>query len=1009
MRIAIRLAAIFLLLLVIVPATAYAQQASITGVVRDSSGAVLPGVTVEASSPALIEGARTAVSDATGQYRIVDLRAGTYTVTFTLPGFSTVKREGIELTATFIATVSVDMRVGAVAETVTVSGESPVVDVQSSQTIRTIDNEVLAGIPSSRNYSNITVLMPGINAQGADVGGITGAAFSVFQAHGGRRNEGQLQVNGLSIGWLGMGVSSYVPEVNSAQEISFQITGGLGEAPTGGPQLNLIPREGGNTVRGTFYTNWAGEAWQGNNLDAAQVASGLRQSDKLVKLWDVNGMLGGPIKRDRLWFFFTARHFGTRNKVAGIFINKSAGNPNRWDYDPDYTQQAVSDNTTKNSSLRLTWQASPRNKVQFWWDEQKVCQRCIGGGVAGASPLTGGARTIEGDAGNYNPIRMGQVKWTSPVSNRLLLEADWGLGPRAWFGGKPRAGDNPDLIPVVESAGLVPGLTYRGYGGGQWARNYGYMYTYNASMSYITGAHRFKAGARNQRVRAAFPLAYYNSSRLQYSFTNGAPTGLTMYGNHAANNQFEMYTTGLYAQDQWTAGRLTLQGGLRFERITSYYPEGRFDVDRFIPVALTFPAQDAGVSPKDIDPRFGAAYDLFGNGRTSLKFSFGRYPTADNGYGAFGLLQQPANRVATATFRAWNDANRNFFPDCDLLNLGANGECGAGNPNFGRAVFALTYDPILLNGWNVREYSWDLSVGIQQEIAPRASVEITYVRRSWGNQTATDNRAYSADDYDRFNLTAPVDSRLPNGGGYPVQGIYDLKADRVFGRVDNFVTLANNFGNGVSEKYDGVDINLNARLRSGLTMQGGVNVGRSARSDCDVWAALPEIPAGGVRQPLAFCDQSSGWLTTVGALATYIVPKADVQVAATIQSRPFAGANFPSIPGQSLVANWLVFNAQVTPALGRPLAGNTAVATVNVVKPGTLYGDRINQVDFRASKILRFGRSRANVGVDIFNLFNANPVTQYSQTYNSATPATWLQPFGLVSARFAKVSVQVDF
>ena len=165
-------------------------------------------------------------------------------MTFTLPGFTTVRREGIELTATFVATVNADLRVAAVAETVTVHGETPIVDVQSSQTVRTIDSEVFAGIPSSRWYAAVTVLMPGISAQGADVGGVAGNAFSVFQAHGGRRNEGQVQINGLSIGWQGMGVSGYAPEVGSAQEISFQVTGGLGEAATGGPQMNLIPQGG---------------------------------------------------------------------------------------------------------------------------------------------------------------------------------------------------------------------------------------------------------------------------------------------------------------------------------------------------------------------------------------------------------------------------------------------------------------------------------------------------------------------------------------------------------------------------------------------------------------------------------------------------------------------------------------------------------------------------------------------------------------------------------------------
>jgi hypothetical protein len=355
------------------------------------------------------------------------------------------------------------------------------------------------------------------------------------------------------------------------------------------------------------------------------------------------------------------------------------------------------------------------------------------------------------------------------------------------------------------------------------------------------------------------------------------------------------------------------------------------------------------------------------------------------------------------------------------LNPATNGECGPwSNQNFGKYVVSSTYDPKVLNGWNVREYSWDLSVGVQQQLAPRTSVEVTYVRRSWSNQVVTDNRAVSRADFDRFSITAPTDSRLPNGGGYRVDGLYEVKPEK-FGLVDNFVTHAKNFGNGITERYNGVDVNVNSRLRGGLQTQGGFSVYRNTRNECDVDAQVPEsLTAFGLfRTPEQFCGISSGVLTSIGGLASYIVPKIDVLVSGTMQSRPYAGSNFPGIAAQSLVANALLFNANfpgipanypsIVPSLGRPLSGGQAITFVNVVEPGTMYGDRINQVDLRVSKILRFGRSRTNVGVDLYNLFNTSATYQYFQNYDPTRPQVWLQPTSLVSARFAKLSVQVDF
>src|SRR5438093_8473267 len=287
-----------LVFIVAIPAAAYAQ-ASIVGTVRDPSPAVLPGVTVEASSPALIEKTRSVVTNGTGKYAIDNLRPGIYTVTFTLNGFTTFKREGIELTGSFIATVNADMKVGGVAETITVSGAAPVVDVTSTRNQQVISGQTVAEIPSSRQYSAFTQLIPAINVQSNDIEGSNPALYSVFQIHGGRRNEGQVLVDGMNGGYQGMGVSGYVPEVGNAQEVVFSLSGGLGEATTGGPQMNIVPKQGGNQFHGTIFVSGTGSAFQGSNLTADVRAKGLKAADSIQRLWETNLALGGPIVRDR--------------------------------------------------------------------------------------------------------------------------------------------------------------------------------------------------------------------------------------------------------------------------------------------------------------------------------------------------------------------------------------------------------------------------------------------------------------------------------------------------------------------------------------------------------------------------------------------------------------------------------------------------------------------------------------------------------------------------------------
>jgi hypothetical protein len=350
----------------LVPAGASAQDASVAGVIRDVSGGVLPGVTVEAASAALIEKVRSVVTDGTGQYRIVALPPGTYRLTFALPGFSTVVREGIQLTGAVTAAINVEMRVGTLEETVTVTGESPIVDVQSARRQQVIDGDVLATLPTSRSYNNVLQLVPGVVAGNGQAQLRPG--MLLFTAHGGSAQDGRLTVDGINTGASrgGAGVSGYIPDMQNAAEVTFTISGNLGEAETGGPQMQVVPRSGGNSLSGSFFLSVVNESMQGENFDAAQL-SVLAAPAPTLLLRDYQFSLGGPILRDRIWYFGNFRTIEAADAVPGMFANKNTGNPASWSYEPDFTRQSRIDNRRRIMALRLTAQMTPKNKLSVFW------------------------------------------------------------------------------------------------------------------------------------------------------------------------------------------------------------------------------------------------------------------------------------------------------------------------------------------------------------------------------------------------------------------------------------------------------------------------------------------------------------------------------------------------------------------------------------------------------------------------------------------------------------------
>ena len=1016
----------------LLPTTAFAQ-AAIAGTTKDASGAVLPGVTVEASSPVLIEKVRTTVSDDRGLYRIVNLPPGVYVVTFTLQGFNVFKREGIELTGSFTAQVDAEMGVGGLAETITVTGASPIVDVTSVRRQTTISSELLTSIPTARSWAATALLIPGIITIGGSPPDVqVTPQMTVFGGAGGRNNEGRMQVDGLNTGagLGGSGVSTYVADISNAQEVVTTTSGGLGEAEVGGPTLSIIPKSGGNTLAGNVYLSGTGGGMVGDNYSPELQAAGLTTPGTLLKQWDFTFGVGGPILKDRLWYRVAARDEGQHRKIPNIYPNLNAGTAERL-YLPDRTKEVRGAESWRLYTVRLTYQATAKDKFNIHWDEQHACngstyntsedgcrQQPDNGNRIGPLGLGGLSPTTSPELGQYLDAhpRVRQVTWSETRTNRMLFEAGFGAY-QAPFGPYESPGNNTrPFARVTEQCaagctanGGIPNLTYRSQ---NWSDSWDAQYTWRASVSYVTGAHNLKVGYGGVALVSDLQ-GFTNDNNLSYTVNNGVPISLTQ-SLLPFTTSYRTRNMSFYVQDQWTRGRMTLQGALRFDRNWSLFPEQRIGPTNFLSTPIVFPETDGVTGYKDISPRGGVAYDVFGTGRTSLKVNFGKYlePTSNNNN---YILSNPIGRIATTTARSWTDNNNNFLPDCDLRSpaaqspttTGSIDTCGAMNSQtFGTtAQTTANIDPKILEGWGVRSNDWQIGVSVQQQVLPRVSIEVGYFRRWLNNFTITDNLAVGPNDFTQYSITAPAYPDLPGGGNYVVNGLYNVVPEK-FGLTSNNITLADDIGDQY-QTYNGMLFNVSARLGQGLQFQGGFGLGKTVQDNCEVRARVPELTTGAGTSPAVnpgnpYCHSDPGLITRATALGSYTIPKIDVSIAGTLRSDQ----------GGVLAANWNAPVALVSQALGRPAAVVGTTVPISLVAPGEVWGDRVNAFDLRFGKILRFGRTRYNVGLDIINAINSDATLTYNQSFNptATVPAQrWLAPTSILTPRFVKVSAQIDF
>ena len=938
------------------------EGASIIGLVQDTSGAVMPGVTVEASSDALIERVRAVVTDGAGRFAIVSLRPGTYTVTFTLPGFRTVRREGIVLQGNFAATVNADLEVGAVEETITVSGASPVVDLQSTQNQFVVNREVLEVLPATRSMQGGASLVPGVNfySQGF---------VSTMSVHGSASADQRIYFDGMRIGQnlTGTGSQANGTGVNdfAQEELVFDAGSQSAETALGGVRMDSIPKEGGNRFSGGYRYFFSNESLQNDNVPDT-LRDFIREGDSLRTSWNSNVAVGGPIFQNRLWFFTAFRLLHNDSYVADSPIPGPGGRTMRL---PNGDRVNRDSRVQPNGQLRLTAQLTSRDKLRgAYYNSNGRTQRYD----VGCTATSGNRVSCVAPEAAYalpTPIQQsGDLKWTSTVTNRLLVEVGASFGVASYrFEYQPENGPN-DILHNDSATGwrtVASGTPYQDYLSTVW--------NVIPKISYVTGTHNFKAGMnlewgddRNyiDNHRSISTLSYNSSRPLATQATS-----VTVRNTPVVRYNELKWDSGFFVQDRWVVERLSLFGGFRYDWFNAGWPDEYAAANPFVPERQVA-AADCQPCWQDWSIRAGGSWDIFGTGRTALKVSVGKFLAAN----ALGTTSSLNPLGAQSDQRTWTDRDLNGSV------IGANGniqfdEIGPPrNSAFGTPAGTLRIHPDLERGNN-----WEETISVQHELIRNMSVTAGYYRRQFYNIAVEPNFAVDPVlDYTPFTVTGPTHPNLPGGGGERIT-LYNLNPNKQ--GASNEVRINSS---GRSRIYNGFEVSVNTRFPRGFAF-GGITTEREAIDNC-----------ADVSNPnsLRFCNRVPPFRSLYKASAGYMLPY-DVQLAGSFQARP----------GISIASEWTVDSAASIAAGGPALTAGVPNIAVQLIAPDTLFYDYVYTNDMTISRVFRIRSTRIRGFVEMFNVLNLSTI----YTRNETSGPLWYNPIDLVQARRFQLGAQFDW
>jgi hypothetical protein len=878
--------------------------------------------------------------------------------------------------------------------------------------------EVMDAIPTGRNIQAVGIMIPGTSLQvgggGAlsrDVGG-SGSLQQSPLSYRGSTNSVQT-VEGMRLNNLcgsGQYSGNYWNEA-MFQEISYSTGADSAEMGQAGLRINMIPRDGGNAFRGTFYGNYTGgDAWNADNLTQDLKDRGITNVSRISYIYDANPTFGGPIKRDRLWFQVTARRQGLEKTVVDSFWD---ANPDPIKYTADRSRPGLDDGRITSTVGRLTWQASDKNKFTGFYERQWKYRGHWG--ISSSNPPEASAVQVYPEHYVFN------VKWTAPITSRLLAEA----GYAHYFSEYDELYQDSVTPTTYRIEDQRTGNFCCAYTSQQY--HFSTLRTYSSKLSYVTGTHNLSGGwtvsegpRRLVTERTGDLTMRFGTTTVNADATGFGPNRVSLLLPEDQREGIYM-DSGLWINDKFTFRRATITAGLRFDWFIGEVYESTIPANRWTE-AITYGGFKDVPNWKDLSPRVGFAYDLFGNGKTALKTSMSRYVDAQTV--AFAAANNPINRVDTSENLTWTDNNGDFTifnPDGSVQDRDFNPGTTANelapipaSSTFGRFVPEQDrIDPAIAKGWFVRGYSWEATGGIQHELFPRVSVNFTYYRRwTGGNETEEDNLNIGPQHYrGPYCITAPTDPRLPNNGGFEVCDIYELTQDAEDNiQADNLTSFLSTFGVEPIQYNHGYELTVNARLPSGTFIQGGINADRTINDDC--YNAILGSPQAAMRNPLTggqFCHDVTPFRPDIKLLASHTLPW-DVQLSGTYQY----------VSGPSILASW-TFSQAAARAAGFELTYPTGASaaqqlgefrTVQLLQTGQLYGDPLNQLDLRLAKRFRVGtRGRIQVMADLYNVFNSDWVFSQNNTLgtNYAPSASYQRPTNVIQNRLFKVGAQIDF